>query len=234
MSAGNQKIVAKTSGRPDKVKVVPNWVDTDFIIPGEKENEFRKEHDLKDKFILTFAGCIADSQDMDIILSAAERLRSEQDILFLIAGNGPCYEATKQAARKLENVKILPIQPREKYVKLLAASDVALVTLNPKVATPVVPSKMLSIMAAGRPILASLPLKGDAPQVIREAGSGMVVEAGDREAFYNAVVKLYRDPALRDELGRRGRAAVVAKYSLRSCAAAYEIMFAKLNKNEKI
>ena len=233
MSESNQAIVAKTAGDAAKVSVIYNWVDTEFIRPEEKNNDFRKQHRLGDKFVLSFAGCIADSQDMDIILGAAKKLEDEFGILFLLAGNGPKYQETvdKNRALGLKNVLILPIQPREKYVKLLAASDVGMITLNPAVATPVVPSKMLSIMSAGRPILASLPLTGDAPKFIEKAGSGLVIKAGDVEAFKAAALKLFRDRALCDQLGKQGRKWVVDNYSLGVCARKYEELFTKVVKN---
>ena len=155
------------------------------------------------------------------------------DIMFLIAGNGPRYDDTVKKAGDMgtKNVRIIPIQPREKYVKLLAASDVALVTLDAKVLTPVVPSKMLSIMSAGRPVLAALPLSGDAPGFIKRAGCGIVVGAGDESAFTEAIVKLYGDPALRESFGKRGREHVMANYSLAACAAKYEEIFKKMAKS---
>ncbi|MBI5701772.1 glycosyltransferase family 4 protein [Candidatus Saganbacteria bacterium] len=233
MSEMNREIVGKTAGNLDKIQVVYNWVDTDYIRPGDRLNEFRREFGLGEKFALTFAGCIADSQDMDIILNSAKKLEEEKGLIFLLVGNGPRYEdtITKTKAMGLKNVLIMPIQPREKYVKLLAASDVGLITLNSAVATPVVPSKMLSIMSAGRAILASLPLFGDAPEFIEKAGSGIVVSAGDTEAFYRAVLKLFNDRKLCREYGASGRAWVVVNYSLDVCARKYEKLFAEVIKD---
>ena len=230
MSKTNQQIVAETAGNSDKVTVVYNWVDTDYIRPGERDNEIRKEFGLEGKFVLTFAGCIADSQDMDIILNTAKKLVGEKDLLFLIAGNGPKFTYTERKIREqaLDNVMIVPILPRDRYVKLLAASDVALVTLSPRVTTPVVPSKMLSIMSAARPIIASLPLSGDAPGFIRESGCGLVVPAGDNEGFLAAVKKLQADPGLRKKMGAEGRKTVVEKYSLQAAARVYEAIFKKV------
>jgi len=230
MSKSNKKIVEKTAGEPAKVTVMYNWVDTEFIRPGERDNELRREFGLGDKFVLTFAGCIADSQDMDIILGAAAELEGYDGILFLIAGNGPNSDATRERARMLKNVLVLPIQPREKYVKMLAASDVGLITLSPSVATPVVPSKMLSIMSAGRAILASLPLTGDAPGFVKRAGAGIVVPAGDQKAFNAAVTRLASDGELCARYGRQGREWVVAHYSLGVCAQKYEELFTQVVK----
>ena len=230
MSESNKAIVEKTAGDPDKVTVVYNWVDTDYIKPGEKENEFRESLGLGGKFVLTFAGCIAESQDMEIIFNCARLLEGEEKLVFLLAGNGPKHAETEARWRELglKNVVMIPIQPRDKYVKLLAASDVGLLTLNASVATPVVPSKMLSIMSAGRPVLASLPLFGDAPKFIERSGSGLVVKAGDAAAFRDAVLKLFSDRALGEKFGRQGREWVIANYSLAVCSKKYEELFAEV------
>ncbi|MFA6169610.1 MAG: glycosyltransferase family 4 protein [Candidatus Margulisiibacteriota bacterium] len=235
MSESNKTIVEKTAGDPDKVTVVYNWVDTEFIKPEDKHNEFREKLGLDDKFVLTFAGCIAESQDMEIIFNCAKLLTAEDKIVFLLAGNGPKHAETEAKWRELglKNVIMIPIQPRDKYVKLLAASDVGLLTLNASVATPVVPSKMLSIMSAGRPILASLPLSGDAPKFIERAGSGLVVKAGETAAFRDAVLKLFRDRALGESCGRRGREWVVNHYSLAVCSKKYEELFAQVAGRDK-
>ena len=73
---------------PDKVEVMPNWVDTDFISPGERMNGFREEHNLGDKSVVSFAGVMGYSQDIDVILGAPDLLRDRDDIPFLVLGTG--------------------------------------------------------------------------------------------------------------------------------------------------
>ena len=230
MSEGNREIIAKTSRTPDKISTVENWIDINYIIPEKKENGIRLEYGLSNRFVLFFGGAITDSQDMEIILLSAKILENYKDIVFLLAGNGPKYEYTIRRKHDLglRNVLIIPVQPREKYVKLLAASDVGIVTLNPLVATPTVPSKIKSIMAAARPVLASLPLAGDAPKLIWAAKCGIVVAAGDTRSFCSAILKLYKDPELCQEYGNSGRYYVVDHLSALSGAKAYEEIFSSL------
>jgi glycosyltransferase involved in cell wall biosynthesis len=230
MSEGNKEIIDKISKRPEIVSVIPNWVDTDCIVPGEHNNGFRKEFGLVNKFILSFAGCMADSQDMEIILKSAKLLEDHKDILFLLAGNGPKYEHTVCKVKKadLNNVKIIPLQPRNRYVDFLAASDVGMVTLNTLVATPTVPSKIKSIMSASRPVLASFPLSGDAPKLIKEAKCGIVVQAGDTKAFCEAILKLFQNHHLCEEYGKNGREYAVKNFSVRRSAQKYEDLFRAL------
>jgi glycosyltransferase involved in cell wall biosynthesis len=169
------------------------------------------------------------SQDLDIVLEAARILKDENpqsDILFLIVGDGVERPRLEAKARQmgLNNVRFLPMQPREKYPAVLHASDIGLVTLHAEVRTPVVPSKILSIMAAGRPVVAAMNLDGDGPRLIAEARCGLCVPPEDPRALAGAVLKLYHDASLREELGRNGRQYAEEYLSLDRCVARYEVL----------
>ena len=247
-SPGNKDHVVMKGAPPDKVEVMPNWVDTDFITPGERMNGFREEFGLGDKFVVSFAGVIGYSQDIDVILGAADLLRDKKDILFLIVGDGVEKERLMKKACSMglstmpepvplrrwnkphqtnqtnqtnqinqinetnqtnqtnqTNVMFLPMQPRDRYPSILHASDVCLATLHEEVKTPVVPSKILSIMAAGRPVVACMNLDGDAPRLVEEAGCGYVLPPEDPQILADHILKLYEDEGLREEMGRKGR-----------------------------
>ncbi len=127
------------------------------------------------------------------------------------------------AENHLDNVFFLPMQqPKEKYPEVLSASDLCLVTLRQEVKTPVVPSKILSIMAAGRPVLAGLPLDGDAPRLIAEARCGKAITPGNPEAMAQAILQLYQDPKMRGQMGARGRKYAVQHLSLQRAAEIIE------------
>jgi glycosyltransferase involved in cell wall biosynthesis len=114
------------------------------------------------------------------------------------------------------------MQPREKYPAVLHASDIGLATLHAEVRTPVVPSKILSIMAAGRPVVAAMNLDGDGPRLIAEARCGLCVPPEDPRALAEAILQLYHDASLREELGRNGRRYVEKYLSLEACVERYE------------
>lgn len=223
-SEGNREHVLAKGIDPKKVVTVPNWIDTDTIKPGPKENTFRKEFCLDDKFVVSFAGVIGYSQDLDTVIETANYHRESKNILFLIVGDGVEKERLQEKVKnlKLTNVMFLPMQPKDKYEMLIAASDVCLVNLHKEVKTPVVPSKLLSIMAAGRPVLASLPLQGDAPKIINESGCGICVGAGDASGLAKALSQLAADEQLRNTCGKKGREYAERNFSLGSCVTIYE------------
>ena len=226
-SIGNKDYIVKKGVAPSKVKVIPNWVDTDFIKPGPRLNRFRAKYKLGKKFIVSFAGVMGYSQDMKVILKTASLLQKYPEILFLLVGEGPEKENLKCQISNIKNIKLLPIQPRETYPQVLSASDISLVTLKKDVKTPVVPSKILSIMAAQRAIVASLPLEGDAPKLIKKAKCGIVVPPENHQKLAQAILRLYKNSQLRKKLGQNGRKYAEKNLSRKVTIKKYEKLFDK-------
>lgn len=222
MSEGNRQYVVGKGANPKNVFAIHNWVDTNLIQPGNRNNAFREAHELGNRFVVLFAGTMGWSQGLSVVVEAAKILADEPNLLFLFVGDGVELASLKQQAAGMSNIRFLPMQSKEVYPQVLASADAALVTLRPEVATPAVPSKIATIMAAGRPILASVPLGGDAPRVIAEAGAGLVVPAGDAKALADAVVAIKSDPRQAEQMGRCGRQ-YAEQYSSRDvCVRRYE------------
>ena len=226
-SKGNADHVVNMGGSPERVRVMHNWVDTTSIRPGNDGIAFRQKHGLGDSFVVSFAGVLAYSQDLDIVLDAAHLLQDQQDIRWLIVGDGvqKASIVAKAKDRGLDNVVFLPMQPREQYPEVLYASEICLANLKVEVKTPVVPSKILSVMAAGKPIVATMNLDGDAPQLIREAQCGYALSPEEPEALAKTVMELYDDSGLRERLGANGRAFAEAHLSLQRAAEKYAALF---------
>jgi len=206
-------------------------VDTDYIKPGNGDGrDFKDEFNLNHTFIVSFAGVIGYSQDMDVILKAAKELEGYKNIHFVVVGDGVQKQAAIERAKKmdLKNFNFIPMLSREKYPEVLYASDVCLVTLKKHVKTPVVPSKILSIMAAERPVVASMDLSGDAPPIIEEAGCGYALPPEDDEKLSKAILELYKNKERREEFGKNGRKYAEEKFSLDAASKKYEEIFSKL------
>jgi glycosyltransferase involved in cell wall biosynthesis len=222
-SEGNREYVISRGITPEKVKVVPNWVDTDAIKPGGAEHNLRKEWGLGDKFVVSFAGVIGYSQDLDIVIDSVEYLKDCNDMMFLIIGDGVVKQRLKDTvdSRGINNIHFFPMQPKEIYPSILHSSDIGLVTLKKEVKTPVVPSKLLAIMSAGRPVVASLACDGDAPRIISEAKCGICVEAEDSKMFAKAIREIYENRGLAEDFGRNGRKYAENEFALSKCAEKY-------------
>jgi len=235
-SEGNRENIISKNTNPEKVVVIPNWVDTDLIKPVKtQDNNFREKNDLRDKFVVSFAGTMGFAQGLDIIVDCAEILKSYENILFLLVGDGIKKDGliNKAEDRQLSNIKFLPVQSKKVYPFILYTSDICLVTLDKKVLTPAVPAKLLNIMASGRPVVASMNLKGDAPKIIKSAECGYCIDADDVKGFSEAILKLYNNPTLREDMGKNGRSYAVKYFSRQVCVRKYEKLFLKAYRKSK-
>jgi len=233
-SEGNRRYLVSRGVESKKLMAISNWADTERIVPGPKDTRFREEHGLNGRFVISYAGTIGWAQDLDTVIESAALLRSHQDIRFVLVGDGPKRRPlqAKANALALDNVIFLPLQPRDRYPLLLHASDVCLISLSPRLTTPVVPGKLFDIMASGRPVVGDVPLDGDAPRIVAEGPCGICVEPGEPHKLADAILKLYHDPALAAELGANGRSLVERKYSRSICTRSYEQLLLDISAQE--
>ncbi|HEY3743580.1 MAG TPA: glycosyltransferase family 4 protein [Bryobacteraceae bacterium] len=223
-SSGNKDHIVAKGVQPARIHSIPNWVDTEAIRPGHRMNEFRAELGLSESdFVVSFAGTMGWSQGLDTVVQAARLLVGDPTrTIFVLVGDGTERQRLGQLAADLPNVRFVPMQPQDRYSQVLAASDACLVTLRPEVHTPVVPSKLLTIMAAARPVLASLPLAGDAPQIVQSAKAGIVSAAGDAAALADAIRLLTRAPDQAAAYGHNGREYAIRHFSRPACVRQFE------------
>lgn len=228
-SESNKRYIA-TKTHENKIAVIPNWHDRTIKV-SEKHNELRKKLNIDDKFVVTYAGIMSYSQDLETIVNAAKILKDEKKIVFLLVGDGPQKKTIERKINslKLGNVIMLPFQPRETYSRLLAASDICFVTLDKnKVTYPAVPRKLNDIMAAGRAVIANVPLEGDVPKIIQKAECGYYVEPKNPEKLSEAILKLYNNPKLLRKLGNKGAEFARNNFSIAVCCSKYEELFKSL------
>jgi colanic acid biosynthesis glycosyl transferase WcaI len=224
LSQGYRDHVVTRGAHPRKVFIVPTWADMDAIQPGERLNAFRSAHGIGDEFVVLFAGTMGFFQGLEVVIEAARLLANESGLLFLMVGGGAERGKLEERAAGLANVRFLPMQPKHVYPDVLAACDVALVTLDARLVAATVPSKLMTIMAAARPLIACLPpVAGkDAGRCISEAGCGVVVPAGDASALARAVLQLRHNDDCTKMMGRRGRAYAESHFSRSTCLSTLE------------
>lgn len=211
-----------------KLAIIPNFVDTDFVTPCSKNNEIARRESLVGPFVVLFAGNVGLSQGLEHVLDAAHALRHEQDIQFLIVGNGSSKPHLEEQAALLglSNVKFLPFLPREDVPNLYASSDLCLIPLRKGIAQESVPSKALTIMAAGRPILASVDTPSDIADLIERAGCGVCVPPEDPESLAGAILEL-RDARERCQtMGAKGRDYVCEHFAPEKVSQQYAYLLA--------
>jgi len=222
-------VVAKIgAGSRTRVRVIPNFVDTSAISPGTRDNSYRAEFGLGDRTVVMYAGNVGFSQPLELMIDAARELKHRDDVVFVINGGGSGRAAAEAAARGLGNVRFVDFQPRERLPEVLAAADIHVIALRRGLARASVPSKLYSILAAGRPVLASIDAGTEVAKVIDVSGSGRAVPPEDGPAFTAALVELLDDAAGRQSMGRNGRSFVESWVSPAGVAHAYAELFADL------
>jgi colanic acid biosynthesis glycosyl transferase WcaI len=215
--------------RTDRVRVIPNFVDVDRIRPTTKENSYRAEYGLTGKTVVMYAGNVGFSQSLDLVLAAATALAHDPDLVFVINGGGSARPDLERAATGLPNVRFIDSQSRERVPEVLAAADIHVVPLRRGLARSSVPSKMYSILAAGRPIVASVDLGTEVANVVERAGAGVAVPPDDAESFTKAISRLVSAPSEAIQMGLAGRRFVEAWASPAAIAAQYEDLFQELH-----
>lgn len=219
-----------------KIAHIPIWADPDLVKPMPKDNRFRSSQGLDDKFIVMYAGNMGLTGCLEDVLYAAEKLQAEQEIFFLLIGEGVKKESFIEIARKkrLANIRFLPYQSRDLFPEMMATADVNLVTLNPRSAVASLPSKIFNIMSSARPILAIAPLESEIAQIVKGTGCGLVVPPENPGDLAEAIVYLKSHPSLADEMGNNGRKKLLTEYSRQHCTALYEKMLLALVNKDRL
>ncbi len=162
-------------------------------------------------FVVLHAGNLGFYGAWDTLLGAAKIL-SNENTGFVFIGDGANRAALESAARELPNVKFAPFRPVAQLPHVMMAGDVHIVTVKRGLEGVVVPSKLYSILAAGRPIVVVAPVECDAARIVVESGCGVAADPDDPAAVAAAIRELRADPVRLEGMGRRARE-TAAKYA---------------------
>jgi colanic acid biosynthesis glycosyl transferase WcaI len=217
-----ENLVSK--GVPEtKQTIIPACVDTEFIRPLPRDNDLRKQWDLADNFVVLYAGNIGFSQGLDIILKAAQLLHEYQDIVFALVGEGATKPVLQSMAEEngLNNVKFYPFLPRDEVPQIYALADVCLVSLKRDIVLESVPSKTYTIMASGRPIIATVDKNTEVGNLLNQAHCGVCIEPENPNELAKEILRQYNDETYRKDMGLRGRDYAVAHYARQVASKQY-------------
>jgi colanic acid biosynthesis glycosyl transferase WcaI len=209
----------------ERVVLLANWVDLETIRPltgaERAANPYRKDLGIgAEQRVLLYSGSMNRKQGLEVLVEVIRRLEGVRNLVWLLAGEGPTREALAQAVRGLERVRLLPLQPSERLNDWLNLADVHLIPQKASAADLVLPSKLLGILASGRPMVASSPAGSELGEVANLAG--LRVEPEDPEAFAGAIRRLLEEPGLAEQRGAAGRRLVEEHYGREAVLGALE------------
>jgi colanic acid biosynthesis glycosyl transferase WcaI len=199
--------LAAKGAPPERIVVIPNWVDPDEITPQSRENAWAHENDLVGRFVVMHSGNVGHAQDLETLVRAASLLDDLDRLEVVIVGFGARHAAVVQLATQLgvTNVRFLPYQPRHVLSASLSAADLHYVGLARGLSGYVVPSRINGILAAGRPVIVAADEESESVRLVRAAECGVTVPPGDPGALADAIRSAYAGEPDLVALGASGR-----------------------------
>lgn len=190
----------------DRLALFPNWVDTDRFFPMTVPGALRDELGVPEGIpVVLYSGSMGRKQGLETVVAAAHLLAAEAAAspLFLLAGAGPGREELERAATGLPNLRFLPLQPEERFNEFLNLGDIHLMPQRRDAADLVMPSKLAAVLAAGKPVIATVP---PSTQIARTLGvAGLIVPPEDPERLAQAIRELAGAPSRRAAMGAAAR-----------------------------
>jgi glycosyltransferase involved in cell wall biosynthesis len=215
---------------PGRIQVIPNWVDTETLVPQPRDNDWSREQELADRFVVMHSGNVGHAQDLDSLVRAATFLRDLDDLAITIVGDGARRADLVRLAELLEveAVRFLPYQNRNLLPLSLSSAHIHVVGLARGLSGYVVPSRLYGVLAVGRPVIVAADRESETAQLVETVGCGVVVPPG-RPELVAAAIRRARDGQLDlEEMGRRGREYVTAEADERVAVGRYRALLYEL------
>ena len=209
-----KKMHIRRGANPKKINVVYNWIDTNQIYHVDRiDNPLFDELNIpRDKFIVSYCGNLGVPQNVEIMIEAAEKLKENSDILFVILGGGSREEKIKELVKEknLPNLKLFPLQPLERSHLVYSLGDVGLVIGRSGTSKNGFPSKTWSIMAAEQAMISCFDIDSELSKFVKEGKCGIAVKPDSSKLLAEAIIKIKEmDTA---EIGRNAREFVLKKF----------------------
>jgi glycosyltransferase involved in cell wall biosynthesis len=208
--------------REDAIFFIPNWAPLSGLPLLPRNNEWAVQHGLSDVPVLLYSGTLGRKHNPSMLMALARGLPHTKVV---VVSEGVGTNWLRSRSSHLPNLTLLPLQPPTRLPAVLASADVLVALLERDAAEFSEPSKLLTYLAAGKPILAAIPAENPGADLIRSTHAGVVVEPTDVVQFVGAAQKLLDDTALRDESGNRGYAYAIKRYEIESIVDKFEATF---------
>jgi colanic acid biosynthesis glycosyl transferase WcaI len=207
---------------PGRAVLFPNWIDTASIFPLSTPDVCLRQSLAipPESLVLLYSGNMGQKQGLENVLAAARQLQDQPRLQFVLCGEGAARADLEESARGLPNVKFLPLQPVENLNALLNTADIHLLPQRADAADLVMPSKLLGMLASGRPVIATAQPGTELESVVSQVG--LVVAPQDQSALCHAIITLAASPELRRELGAKGRAYVCKNWDKVTVLSGFE------------
>ncbi len=216
-------LVHEMGVQPDRVHVIENWAPLDELPLRPRINPWSEKHELSNKFVFLYSGTLGMKHNPALLLELARGLQDEDQVRVVICseGLGADWLREKKGELGVDNLLLLPFQLSEEMPDVLASSEVLVAILEPDAGVFSVPSKVLTYLCAGKPVLAAMPAENLAARIIEKAGAGIVEAPDAAPAFVRAGARLRGDPGLRRRAGIDARRYAERSFDVEQVADAF-------------
>ena len=212
----------------ERISVIPNWGAIDEINVLPRDTNWAEENQINAQTRFLYSGTLALKHNPMLLARLANSLDEGQEVVLVSAGVGADFLRDKVTNNEVRNLRILPLQSFDIFDQVLASGDVLLAVIEREAGTFSVPSKILSYLCAGRPIVLAAPKENLAAQILRETGAGLVVEPEDVDGFRNAALQYANYPDRANAAGKAGRRYAEENFDLSKVASRFEMLFEQL------
>jgi colanic acid biosynthesis glycosyl transferase WcaI len=191
----------------NKIHLIENWSPLDEITPMPKDNPWARENGVATKFCFMYSGTLGMKHRPELLLSLAKHLDATREAILIVNAGGAGAEWLREHTKDLSHdaFRLQPFQPYERLSEVMATADVLIALLDSEAGRFAVPSKTLTYLCAGRPILMAAPNVNQAAKVIQNAKAGLVVSPDSPEEFVASARKLIDQPDERAAHARYAR-----------------------------
>ncbi len=224
--------VHELGANEEDIILIYDWVDIENIRPMQKDNAFSKEFGMIKSINVMYTGNIGSVQGLETVIQTAKLLEDNSNIQFVFVGEGNAKQDLERqvSEAKLNNVLFIPYQPRERMSEVLASADIGLVCLKKGTGFGALPSKTYSIMASGKPIIASVDIGSDTWDLINRARAGITVQPESPSDLVRAILELVSSSERQQLMGMQGRRYVIENHSPEHAAAIFEKICIEISK----
>lgn len=211
---------------PEPIHVIENWAPLHDLPPRPRDNNWSRQQKLSERLRLIYAGTLAMKHNPALLLALARMLDETSAGELIVVSEGPGVEwlqghATEQGIRSL---RCLGFQPFESLPDVFGSADVLVAILEPDAGVFSVPSKVLSYLCAGRPLLLAVPKENLAAKIVLSSGAGLVVEPNDITGFCEAAKKLIASPEMRNACAQSARTYAETHFDIEKIGDRFEVI----------
>lgn len=210
-----------------RIHVIENWAPRDELPVRPRANAWAAAHGLTDKLVFLYSGTLGLKHNPELLLHLAKWFVSRPEVRVVVVSEGLGADWLRTHTAGLDNFVLLPYQPFQRLPEVIATGDVLVALLETDAGSFSVPSKILTYLCAGRPILAAVPPENLAARVLARAGAGVAVAPDNLEGFLAAAEDLAGRPERRAALGNNALDYAAKTFDIRAIGDRFEAILAR-------